>query len=159
MKDISWQWYSFATMSRDILYAVLRLRQEVFIVEQQCAYLDCDYLDQEALHLVGWNDGEATLQPIAYLRLLPPRPADGSAPALGRVLTHPDVRHLGIGSELFAKGVARIEKDYPSADIIISAQQYLAHFYQSFGFVIVSEGYLEDGIPHVKMVRRGGLKH
>jgi ElaA protein len=154
MTAITWHWYAFSTMSPDILYAVLRLRQEVFVVEQQCAYLDCDNRDQEALHLIGWDGEESALRPVAYLRLSPPLNVEQS-PALGRVLTHPGVRHLGIGREMLARGLKRIKRDYPKADITISAQQYLTAFYQGFGFTIASEGYEEDGIPHIRMIRPG----
>lgn len=131
------------------LYKILRLRQQVFVVEQNCAYLDLDNRDQGGHHLSGWITTDECI-PVAYLRLLP---ENNSVIRIGRVVTHPDYRRTGLGRELLTRGLASIKKCWDSAEIRLSAQHYLVHFYEEFGFTSCSEIFLEDGIPHVEMIR------
>ena len=144
-----WVCRPFAALGVDALYALLRLRQEVFAVEQRCFYLDADGVDPACWHLLGWSSGQ---QLQASLRIVPPglKYADAS---IGRVVTAQEVRGHGVGQELVAKGVLRCRQLYPGARIRISAQAHLRKFYERFGFEAVSDDYLEDGIPHVEMLR------
>ena len=148
---ITWQLSTFDDLTTAHLYAILRLRQQVFVVEQQCIYQDCDGLDQKAHHLLAWDCNGEQSEVVAYLRILSPR--DGSdLPAIGRVVTHPEMRGKGLGKELMSRCLRCIDKLYPQSAITLSAQQYLTSFYESFGFHIASEGYEEDGIPHIRMI-------
>jgi ElaA protein len=130
-------------------------RQQVFVLEQQCLYPDIDGLDPRAHHLLGWaiGDGESTL--VAYLRCFAPQAkgADQNDVVMGRVLTVQAVRRKGLGRQLMEEGIRRVEHHFPACRIRVSAQQHLQRFYGDFGFITVSDGYLEDGIPHVDMCR------
>lgn len=147
-----WKWYTFEELTTSVLYAILKLRQEIFIVEQQCAYLDCDGIDERAHHLVGWYDNNSDVKPFAYLRIISPA-KEGELPAIGRLLTHPDFRVTGVGRLAMEKALLHLEKLYPGSPVRILAQEYLTQFYESLGFVIASDSYDEDGIPHVAMIR------
>ena len=146
--SVTWQWYAFDQFTTKQLYAVLAARQAIFIVEQDCAYQDLDGLDADAQHLVAWSGEEVA----GYLRLLAPGARFGE-PSLGRIITTPIARGTGLGRELVAKGIERAGEMYPAQPIRISAQAHLSKFYGSFGFVVASEQYLEDDIPHVDMLR------
>lgn len=146
--SIAWHWYAFDQLTVKQLYAVLAARQAVFVVEQTCAYQDLDGLDADALHLVAWSGEEVA----GYLRLLAPGTRFGE-PSLGRILTTRLARGTGLGRDLVAQGIERAGEIYPAQPIRISAQAHLAKFYGSFGFVVASEQYLEDDIPHVEMLR------
>ena len=149
MGKIIWQWHTYQQLTTDLLYDILRLRQEVFGVEQSCAYLDLDGRDQYSLHLTGHDaDGEL----VAYLRLVEPGKRFPE-PSIGRVVTSRSVRRTGVGKVLMAEGVRKAAGMYPGQPNRISAQQYLERFYNSFGYVRAGEVYDEDGIPHVDMVR------
>ncbi len=149
---ITWQLLSFDELTTAQLYAIIALRQQVFIVEQQCVYQDCDGRDKNAHHLLGWDDEREQSTLVAYLRILPPQKEDGS-PAIGRVVTHPDRRGTGLGRDIMVKCLHVIDEIYPHSVATLSAQQYLINFYQHLGFFIASEGYDEDGIPHIRMIR------
>lgn len=149
---ITWQLSTFTELTKVQLYAILALRQQVFIVEQQCIYQDCDGRDINAYHLLGLDDGDEQSAPVAYLRILPPQ-KEGGSPSIGRVLTHPDARGKSLGKQIMARCLYLVDKMYPNAVVTVSAQQYLIRFYEYFGFQIASEGYDEDGIPHIRMVR------
>lgn len=142
-----WQWRAFLELTPAELYAALRLRAEVFIVEQNCPYLDLDDCDQACDHLLGWQEGRL----VAYLRLVPPG-VKYAEPSLGRVITSASVRRTGVGRELFQVGLEECLRRWPGQAIRIGAQAYLERFYGSFGFVAESD-YVEDGIPHLLMVR------
>lgn len=145
---LAWTWKRFEALSLDELYDVLALRCRVFILEQG-AYLDPDGLDRLCWHLLG-HDGSGVLQ--AYLRVLDPG-AKFSEPSMGRVITSPEVRGTGAGRLLVAEGVRRIDEAWPGQANRISAQAHLADFYGGFGYAVQGETYLEDGIPHVEMLR------
>jgi ElaA protein len=146
---IRWQWHTYRQLTTDLLYAILRLRQEVFGVEQSCAYLDLDGRDQYALHLTG-QDAHGQL--VAYLRIVEPGKRFPE-PSIGRVVTSPQVRRAGLGKMLMVEGLRKAAEVYPAQPNRISAQQYLERFYNSFGYERVGEVYDEDGIPHVEMAR------
>lgn len=149
MADTSWVWKQFEQLAPAELYAVLRLRAEVFVVEQNCAYLDMDNRDQRCRHLLGWQNDQL----VAYLRLLPPA-LMYDEPSIGRVINSLSVRGTGVGRSLFAEGVREAERLYPGRTIRIGAQRYLERFYGGFGFAPDGEPYIEDGIPHIQMIRR-----
>ncbi|MAT55121.1 MAG: GNAT family N-acetyltransferase [Saprospirales bacterium] len=132
------------------LYAIMALRQEVFVVEQNCPYLDADGKDLAAHHLVGYDDNGNT---VAYARLLPKGVSYEHHASMGRIVTKPSVRGRGLGKELMKNALDWADRLYPNESIKISAQTYLRKFYEDFGFVVSGEEYLEDGIPHLPMVR------
>jgi ElaA protein len=158
---LTWQWCAFEQLSLRDLYAILRLRQLVFVVEQECPYLDADDYDAEAWHLLGHvarHDADAdaaAATPLlaAYVRIFPPGIKYEEA-SIGRVVTHPDVRRTGMGKTLMREALRRTEALAPQSDIRIGAQMYLEKFYGQFGFRRASEPYMEDGIPHIEMLRR-----
>ncbi len=143
MDAITWRWATFADMTLADLYAVLALRQRIFVVEQACAYLDADGLDARAWHLIV-----KTKSLVGTLRVLP---AGTHYPemSIGRVCLAPEQRRTGLGREMMRRTIARFG-DRPLA---LSAQTYLLKFYEEFGFVASGEAYDEDGIPHIKMTR------
>ncbi len=149
--QLNWQWYTFGNLSGHELYAILALRQQVFVVEQQCAYLDCDDLDQHAWHLVGWDTTEI-YRPLAYLRVILSEKG-AEMPVIGRLLTHREIRGQKIGKTLLTLALQRIQASDPGSSVRISAQHYLLSFYERFGFSPVSDIYEEDGIPHILMIR------
>ncbi|WP_426415187.1 GNAT family N-acetyltransferase [Aestuariirhabdus sp. LZHN29] len=149
---IRWQCSSYASLSCDELYAILALRQTVFVVEQHCPYLDADGADDCSWHLMGWEGEERDRQLVAYLRIVFPG-VNYEEPSLGRVVTAPSVRGRGIGRKLTAQAIARAQELYPDTALRISAQHYLLAFYSEFGFAAVGDPYDEDGIPHIEMLR------
>lgn len=153
MTDIAWQCTPFSDLSPADLYAGMALRQRVFVVEQNCAYLDADGSDQKAEHLLGWQGDKERPRLIAYARIFPPRIKYAEA-SIGRVATHPDVRGTGAGQALMREAIRRIDELGWGKEIRIAAQMYLERFYERFGFKRVTEPYTEDDIWHVDM-RRG----
>lgn len=147
-----WQWATFEQLTTDALYALLAVRQQVFIIEQQCIYPDLDGLDRHAHHLLGWQHQHGERQLVAYLRCVAPG-MKYDEPSLGRVLSVPSVRGTGIGKVLLQQGLHYAAQAYPGRRIRISAQQYLQRFYEEFGFRTTSAPYDEDGIPHIEMLR------
>ncbi|MCL9684399.1 GNAT family N-acetyltransferase [Legionella maioricensis] len=148
---IHFNWYDFAQLTVEQLYAVLTLRSNVFVVEQNCAYLDPDGKDPVALHLLGMDNGSL----VAYLRLFPPTPAENYV-VFGRVVTEKSARTKGYGKKLMEELLVYCDANYPSVNIKCSAQNYLTKFYGQFGFKIYGKVYEEDGIPHIEM-RRNSL--
>ena len=146
---LHWTTKPFEALTLAELYALLQLRSEVFVVEQTCAFQDMDGLDQAALHLLGHT---AAGELAAYARLLPAGRSYAEV-SIGRVVTSPRHRGVGLGRELLRQAIGECEARFGAQPIQIGAQQYLRAFYESFGFVAVDAGYLEDGIPHVHMVR------
>ncbi|MBC7789608.1 MAG: GNAT family N-acetyltransferase [Anaerolineae bacterium] len=147
-----WQWSRFSELRPEDLYAVVRLREAVFIVEQQCAYHDADGRDPHAWHLLGWSDGQNGRSLVAYARIFEPglRYTEGS---IGRVVTASEVRGTGLGKALMAEALRRLEGLAPGQTIKIAAQRRLEKFYLDLGFRTVSAPYEEDGIIHVDMLR------
>lgn len=147
---LTWTCKPFEALNAVELYQALQLRAEVFVIEQQCIYLDPDGLDLQAWHLMGRS--EAGL--LAYLRLLPPG-QKAAEPVIGRVVTAPAARGSGLGHQLLAQALVECEKLWPGRALFLSAQAHLQSFYGGLGFVPVSEQYVEDGIAHVDMRRPG----
>lgn len=154
MKGLSleWRWKKFESLTVPELYDLIQLRERVFIVEQSCAYLDCDGLDSKAWHLSGYNGTEL----VAYLRVFPEK-VKYEEVSFGRVVTAPEYRKKGYGRELVLQALERIQETLGPLAIRISAQSYLEEFYEDFGFIREGQGYLEDGIPHIEMLRSGKL--
>jgi ElaA protein len=146
---MEWKLKKFEELSVDELYAILQLRSEVFIVEQNCVYHDPDNKDKIAWHLMCFEENKL----VAYTRLLPP---DISYPeaSIGRVVTAPSVRKSGLGKELMQRSIAGCENIFGTKSITLGAQVYLKRFYESFGFIDSGEEYIEDGIPHIAMTRK-----
>jgi ElaA protein len=149
---MEWEWRTFAELSNVEVYEIMAQRQHVFVLEQQCLWNDFDGLDLDAHHLLGWHNVNGKRELAAYLRCLAPG-AKYTEMSLGRVMTTQAARGSGVGRELVALGIAHAERTYPGHRIKIGAQQYLEHFYASFGFVTISAPYEEDGIMHVDMLR------
>ena len=144
--EIKYIWKAFDELSSDELYAMIHLRQKVFIVEQDCPYIDADYTDQEAFHLLVYKNNDL----IGYLRAFKPGiKYEGSS--LGRIVTEINSRGLGIGKEIIKEGVNFLSREFPNHEIIISAQHRLEHFYIDLGFSARGEVYLEDDIDHIQM--------
>ena len=138
----------FKTLSPVEIYQILQLRSEVFVVEQNCVYQDIDGKDDKALHLLGRHDGIL----VAYARLFAPGDYFENA-SIGRVIVKPGFRDKKWGHELMREAIAGISAHFGESKITISAQLYLKKFYESHGFTMTSETYLEDDIPHIKMKR------
>lgn len=139
----------FPELHPDELYAILRLRQEVFMLEQNCLYLDLDGHDQHAHHLMIL-DPEENL--VAYARLFNTGMPYPNYLSIGRVVSHPRHRKKEYGKYLMRVAIDRVRKIYGHHPVKIGAQAYLTSFYHSFGFRDIGQYYLEDGIPHLKMV-------
>jgi ElaA protein len=150
--NLAWQYARFDDLSPADLYSAMELRQRVFVVEQNCPYMDADGSDAQAMHLLGWDRNGATAKLVAYARVFPPRIKYAEA-SIGRVCTHPDARGTGAGKVLMREAIERVESSEWGSEIRIAAQMYLERFYESFEFRRVSEPYLEDDIWHVDMRR------
>lgn len=138
----------FAELTPFELYAIIRLRDEVFVVEQQCVFQDADNNDQQSEHLMVWADDQLA----AYARLLPPGLMYPEM-SIGRVVSSPAYRGTGVGKLLMEKAIEGCFELFGQGPIHIGAQLYLKKFYGSFGFIPKGEVYLEDGIEHVEMLR------
>ncbi len=130
------------------LYNILQLRNEVFIVEQNCPYQDCDNKDIYAWHLMGMMEERL----IAYSRLLAPG-ISYSESSIGRVVSSPSTRKTGMGKKLMQESIEQIRNLFHTDTIRIGAQLYLQKFYESFGFIREGDIYLEDNIPHILMLK------
>ncbi len=130
------------------LYDVLKLRNEIFVVEQNCAYQDLDGKDNKALHIMGYEDGLL----VAYARCFDAGIYFEEA-AIGRILVRENYRKLGYGHLITKAAINLINKKLKADKIKLSAQTYLVTFYETHGFRTIGERYLEDGIPHIGMLR------
>lgn len=146
MSQISWLIKPFYELDLQQLYRLLKLRQDVFVLEQQCFYADLDLQDDAAVHILGYAGEEL----VAYSRVLPPSERFG-LPSIGRVIVQDAYRSAGLGSALMHESIEVCRAGYPGQDIAISAQSHLERFYRSLGFAVVSEPYDEDGIEHIRM--------
>lgn len=150
MTQLSFRLLPFSALDVASLYAILRLRSEVFVVEQACAYQDMDGLDDRSLHLLG-EASCGTLE--AYARLLPPGLAHPDHPSIGRVITSRRVRGTGTGRRLMREAIASVAKNWgPGVSMVLSAQDQALPFYRKLGFQVSGPGYLEDDIPHTPMI-------
>jgi ElaA protein len=145
--ELNWVLKKFADLTAAELYAVMQLRNEVFVMEQNCVYQDADNNDQPSLHFMGWD--RAIL--VAYTRIIPPGITFEQA-SIGRVVTSPKYRGTGAGRQLMKLSISNTFSQFNCAEIKIGAQLYLRKFYESLGFVQCSDEYLEDNIPHIKML-------
>lgn len=138
----------FNELSTHELYAVLQLRAEVFVVEQDCVYQDLDNKDLDAYHMLGVLDTKI----VAYARIF--KPGDYFLESsIGRIVVKKEFRKFQYGYQLVQNSIQFIENNLQQNKILISAQSYLSKFYNSLGFTQVGEEYLEDGIPHIKMLK------
>ncbi len=141
-------WFgSFEELDTSQLYALLRLRSEVFVVEQDCVYQDIDNKDQFARHVLMYMQGEL----VGYTRLFGPGQYFERS-SIGRVVVSERIRGRSLGRLLMKKSMDELYRQYGRVDIEISAQQYLTAFYEELGFQPFGQGYLEDGIPHIRML-------
>ncbi len=151
----TWQCKTFSALSLNQLYDALKLRVDIFVVEQTCFYPDLDgdkdLLDRhpQTLHLLGYQDEKL----VAYLRILPKGQNYPENVSIGRVVIAVDARGGGLGHELMNEALQLCQQYFPHENIKISAQQHLKQYYQKHGFAQVSDMYLEDGIPHIGMIR------
>lgn len=148
-KTLTWHTKSFGSLSNSELYSMLRLRSEVFVVEQDCVYLDLDNYDQKAHHLIALD---AESEVLCCARIVAPGIKYAGA-SIGRIVTSPSLRGSGKGKALVREAINACCTLYPDAEITISAQQHLEAFYAAFEFKTASPPYLEDGIPHIQMTR------
>lgn len=146
--ELLWKIKTFENLSVNELYDILRLRSEIFVVEQNCVYLDLDGKDKLALHLFGEFDGKI----VGYSRLFKPGITFDNA-SIGRVVVDANYRNRKWGHDLMRKAIAGIKNHFGESKITIGAQLYLKKFYESHRFVQTSEMYLEDDIPHIEMKR------
>ncbi|MEM8562634.1 MAG: GNAT family N-acetyltransferase [Pseudomonadota bacterium] len=144
-----WQISQFEALSNAELYALLRLRQEVFVLEQECLYQDLDNRDQSAVHLFCWEKNEL----MAYQRALAPGACFADS-ALGRIVVSVKARGHQVGKALVQRGVQHNLTRWPEHDVRINGQARLEHFYRSLGFAVEGDLFDEDGIPHLHMVYR-----
>ncbi len=146
--DITWLCKAFSNLTPDELYSILQLRNEVFVIEQNCVYQDCDDKDQCSYHFMGWQQNKL----VAYTRLIPSGVTYEEI-SIGRVVTSPSIRGTKVGRELIIRSIEKLYELFGRKPIKIGAQLYLKHFYESLGFIKSSNVYLEDGIEHIKMIR------
>ena len=146
---ITWKIKSFEELSNSELYNILSLRMEVFVVEQNCPYQDADGKDLKSLHLMGFDENGNL---IAYSRIVPAGISFNEV-SIGRVVSSPKFRGTGSGQALMQKSIEVIYQKYGTVSIHIGAQLYLKNFYEKFGFIQISEEYLEDNIPHIEMLK------
>ena len=139
---------AFKGLSAIELYSILQLRSEVFVVEQNCVYQDIDGKDEKAIHVIGEYEGKI----VAYTRIFKAGDYFENV-SIGRVVVDADYRDRKWGHDLIRESISAIQNHFGESPITISAQLYLQRFYESHGFVVVGETYLEDGIPHVEMLR------
>jgi len=155
--SVVWRFQAFDALTVAELYAVLRLRSEVFVVEQNCVFLDMDNSDAQAMHLIGQvggmgEVGEAPGELVAYARCFGPGVKYAEA-SIGRVITAPQARAGGLGHVLMREAVRAVQAHWGPQPIRIGAQARLQAFYEQHGFVREGEPYIEDGIPHIEMLR------
>lgn len=145
---ISYNIKPFSNLDPEELYQLIKLRSEVFVVEQACIYQDLDDKDQSCWHILGYD---AKNELVAYARIVPPN-LSYAEPSIGRVLVKMTQRKTGSGQSLMHFAIEQTKQKFPSLAIRISAQAYLESFYQNLGFTSLDDRYLEDGIPHLGMI-------
>lgn len=144
---------AFNELTLNSLYEVLQLRAEVFVVEQNCPYQDVDGKDQKAMHILGYHKEQL----VAYTRVFEPGYYFDNA-SIGRVVVRENARQYGFGKDIMKASIAFIEDTLDLSTIELSAQTYLKKFYNDLGFQEIGEGYLEDDIPHIRMLKNKRLK-
>lgn len=146
---MTWTLKKFDDLTLLELYSLLQLRNEVFIIEQNCVYADLDNKDQTSWHLMGHRENRL----VAYTRILPPGISYPDAASIGRVITASSARNEGLGKELMLRSIDACKNLFGPVPITLSAQLYLKRFYTSLGFIAMGPVYQEDGIDHIKMTR------
>lgn len=148
---MEWKLKSFDDLTNREIYQIIKLRVDVFVVEQDCPYSDLDDkdLDPNALHLFAIDQDKVA----CYLRILPPSCSQPNMPSLGRVVTDQAYRGTGVGHDMMTRATQVLDDLWPRLICHISAQFHLQGYYNRHGFITVGEGYLEDGIPHIGMER------
>lgn len=149
MPDLNFKCVHFSYLTIRELYDIMALRQEVFIVEQNCPYLDADGKDPQSWHLMGFDDAKNL---VAYTRLLPMGVSYENYASIGRVVSSKSVRGQGAGKIIMQESINQMRIIFPNEPVKISAQSYLLRFYESLGFQSTGESYLEDDIPHTSMI-------
>ena len=144
---IIWQCKRFSELTNEEVYKILQLRADVFIIEQNCIYQDCDGKDFDSYHLCAWDDEKL----IAYTRLLPKGVSYSDYASIGRVITASSARGQNLGKQLMQRSLEEVYRLFGDVPIKISAQVYLKRFYGSFSFIPIGDIYLEDGIDHISM--------
>ncbi|WP_116771566.1 GNAT family N-acetyltransferase [Maribacter litoralis] len=139
---------NFTEFNTEELYNVLQLRSDIFVVEQDCVYLDIDGKDDKAVHVVGLKDNKV----VAYTRVFKPGDYFDEA-SIGRVAVHKEYRKFGYGKVIMQASIKVVKEHFNCTEIKISAQKYLTKFYSDLGFNSIGEEYLEDGIPHIGMLK------
>ncbi len=139
----------FEELTTSELYAILQLRSEVFVVEQDCVYQDLDGKDQQALHVIGVKQNQL----VAYTRIFAPGIYFREA-SIGRVVVATSERKHGYGQLIMKASIEAIKTHFNTDTVRLSGQVYLTRFYNSLGFETIGEGYLEDGIPHIGMLKK-----
>jgi len=147
---LSWHWCLLPEMEPELLYDMLALREAIFVVEQTCIYQELDGLDKSARHLLVKNDEEV----VACLRVLPPE-GEETRVRIGRVAVASGWRQRGVAAMMMSRAIEMIGRDYPSHVVFLDTQTYLQGFYETLGFSLCGDEFLEDGIPHVPMERVG----
>lgn len=145
---LHWSIYTFSELSNHQLYDILKLRTDVFVVEQECPYPELDNKDQDSLHFCGFN---AKKELVAYTRIISPG-VSYKETSIGRVLIKKSERKFKYGKILMQLSIDIAKRKYPKHNIKIGAQTYLSEFYTNLGFKQTSEPYLEDDIPHIEMI-------
>ncbi|MDF4220224.1 GNAT family N-acetyltransferase [Maribacter sp. M208] len=140
---------SFKEFDIEELYNVLRLRSEIFVVEQDCVYQDIDGKDSKAIHIIGYINKTV----VAYTRIFKAGDYFDQA-SIGRVAVHEDYRKFGYGKVIMKASITAVQEHFNENEIKISAQKYLTKFYTDLGFNATGEEYLEDGIPHIAMIKK-----
>lgn len=149
MNNLIWHFKKFRDLNPFELYKILKLRNEVFVVEQSCIYNECDDKDLKCFHLWCTLNDEI----VSYCRIVPPG-VSYPEPSFGRIVSHPKHRDLKLGHQMMSHLLQIIENYYHTGSVRISAQVYLGKFYEKYGFRQVSEQYLEDTLPHMEMLRK-----
>ncbi|MCF6434752.1 GNAT family N-acetyltransferase [Pseudoalteromonas sp. MMG022] len=150
---MNWQISTFSQLDTDTLFSLLKARVDIFVVEQQCAYPELDEIDRQSdtFHVMAYEQGELCAYARVYRK-------SASECAIGRVLVMPSARGKGLAAPLMQTAIEVCDTHFKGNDVVLSAQTYLLKFYQSTGFVIEGEEYLEDGIPHQDMRLTRGFK-
>jgi ElaA protein len=149
---INWVCKPFRELTTEELYLILRLRSEVFVVEQNCVFLDMDNKDFYCDHIMGWKENML----LGYSRIVPPGISYEES-SIGRIVSSPAGRGMGVGRELMQQSIQTLYRIHGKRDIRIGAQYYLKEFYESYGFVQTGDIYPEDGISHIEMLL--SIKH
>ncbi len=153
-QELTWQTSAFDALTPAVLYRAMQLRQDVFILEQECLYPDLDDLDQGALHMLCWQGTNL----VAYQRCLQPGVSYPES-SIGRIIVSPAARGIQLGRQLVQRGIDHNLAQWPDHDIKIGAQAQLQPFYRSLGFKTVGDEYMEDGILHAPMLYRRAEQH